>query len=351
MLSRTKRPAGGSLAAILFSGLPAGLLVASVGVAAEAPPVPAPKPLPLKQRIQKLKPVSAKALFKAVSVSAAMPPAAYGFYSRGCLAGAERLEIDGPAWQAMRLSRNRNWGHPVTIAAVKRLATEAKKFDGWSGLLVGDISMPRGGPMPPSHASHQIGLDADIWLTPMPNRRLSRRERERLSATFMLTKDHLSVNRQVWTDAHVRLIKRAASYREVQRVLVHPAIKKELCEKAGNDRAWLWKVRPVRGHNYHFHVRFRCPPGSQGCRAQKPPQQDDGCGAELKRWYKRLHARLKPRPKPKKRRRPVRKRKPRPPMTMAALPPQCRKVLRARDQIVAPSPQRAERPQLRPSGQ
>ena len=52
----------------------------------------------------------------------------------------------------------------------------------WPGFLVGDISQPRGGPMFTGHASHQIGLDADVWLTPMPDRTLSRAERESMPA-------------------------------------------------------------------------------------------------------------------------------------------------------------------------
>jgi len=31
------------------------------------------------------------------------------------------------------------------------------------------------------HTSQQIGLDADVWLTPMPERELTRREREVMS--------------------------------------------------------------------------------------------------------------------------------------------------------------------------
>ena len=54
------------------------------------------------------------------------------------------------------------------VALVKRLAMKAKKDAGWPGILVGDMSQPRGGPMLTGHASHQVGLDADIWLTPMP---------------------------------------------------------------------------------------------------------------------------------------------------------------------------------------
>ena len=36
-----------------------------------------------------------------------------GFYADGCLAGVTALPVTGAAWQVMRLSRNRNWGHPV----------------------------------------------------------------------------------------------------------------------------------------------------------------------------------------------------------------------------------------------
>ena len=319
------------------------LVIAAPALANPLPPPPDPKPMPLNKRVRKLPPVPAKQLFKAVRYGAEMKSASYGYYTRGCLAGGEKLEDNGPAWQAMRLSRNRHWAHPSMIRLVKRLAADAQKYDGWPGLLVGDLSMPRGGPMRPSHASHQVGLDADIWLTPMPNRRLTRKERESKSATFMLTKNHLSVNREVWTATHGKLIKRAASYREVQRILVHPAIKKELCETAGEDRAWLSKVRPVRGHNYHFHIRIRCQPGSPGCRPQRGPIANDGCGAELQRWYKWLHARLKPRPKPKKkvvRKKP--RKKPRQ-MTLADLPKACRAVLRAKDKLVVPAPQAARR--------
>ena len=71
----------------------------------------------------------------------------------------------------MRLSRNRNWGHPKLVEFLERLAEKAKKV-GWNGLLVGDMSQPRGGPMLTGHTSHQIGLDADVWLTPMPERNL-----------------------------------------------------------------------------------------------------------------------------------------------------------------------------------
>ena len=64
----------------------------------------------------------------------------------------------------MRLSRNRNWGHPKLVEFLERLSAKGAKV-GWPGLLVGDMAQPRGGPMLTGHASHQVGLDADIWLT------------------------------------------------------------------------------------------------------------------------------------------------------------------------------------------
>jgi penicillin-insensitive murein endopeptidase len=54
----------------------------------------------------------AKMLFGAVSAPAPLAARAIGSYARGCLAGGVSLPINGPDWQVMRLSRNRNWGHP-----------------------------------------------------------------------------------------------------------------------------------------------------------------------------------------------------------------------------------------------
>lgn len=229
----------------------------------------------------------AKMLFGAVDAPAPLAARAIGSYARGCLSGAVSLPIDGPDWQVMRLSRNRNWGHPRLLDYLERLASDARALDGWPGLLIGDMSQPRGGPMITGHTSHQVGLDADIWLTPMPDRILTREEREEMRAVSML-KDPFSVDPAVFTALQLKLIRRAASYPQVARIFVHPAIKKALCEQAGKDRAWLGKVRPWWNHYYHFHVRLSCPPGMESCGNQPPTKGDDGCGQELAEWYKML---------------------------------------------------------------
>jgi penicillin-insensitive murein endopeptidase len=279
---------------------------------------------PASTNLAALLKMPAKTLFGGQKSPADMPSQAIGFYAKGCLAGAEQLPMTGPAWQVMRPSRNRNWAHPAMVSLVERLAADAKKYDGWNGLLVGDMAQPRGGPMVSGHASHQVGLDADIWFTPMPNRVLTTKERETMSATVMV-KDHRHVDTTVWTEAQMRLLKRAASYPEVVRIFVHPPIKAELCKWATGDRSWLAKIRPYFGHVYHFHVRIACPPGSPTCKNQAAPHPKDGtgCGEELAFWMgDKPWAQPKPGPKPK----PV---KPPPPLTLAGLPTQCRAVVTA----------------------
>src|SRR5438552_339866 len=229
---------------------------------------------------------AAKRVFGLATSPAPGPARPIGDYTKGCVAGAVQLPADGPNWQVMRPSRNRAWGHPILVGFLPRLAATLPSVANWPGLLVGDISQPRGGPMLTGHASHQVGLDADIWLTPMPDRRLTDQEREDLSATSMLAPDGVSVDPKMWTDAHVRLLKRAASYASVERIFVHPAIKKALCDATAKDadRTWLHKMQAYWGHYYHFHVRIACPEGSTNCEHQQPLPNNDGCGKELTNW-------------------------------------------------------------------
>lgn len=262
---------------------------------------------------------TAQALFAAKSTPTDHAPTPIGGHSRGCLAGAVALPETGPTWQAMRLSRNRNWGHPNLVAFIERLGRDGRQLDAWPGLLVGDMAQPRGGPMRTGHASHQIGLDADLWLTPMPDRVLSAKERESISAVSMLADGSRHVDPRKFTEAQARIIRRAALDTEVERIFVHPGIKQALCLWAGEDRDWLHKVRPWWGHDAHFHVRLSCPPGQSLCRRQEPAPPGDGCGKELEWWLSDEPWKpAKPPAKPPK------------PMMLADLPAECREVLRAR---------------------
>jgi penicillin-insensitive murein endopeptidase len=319
------------------------LLIGPAMAAPSSPPMPLPRPaVPSDSAAKATEPTKvaapstpdgaktdepttktpAKELFGRAQVAAPLAARAIGFYAKGCLAGGIALPVDGQTWQVMRLSRNRNWGHPDLIAMLERLAVKVPKVSNWNGILVGDLAQPRGGPMLTGHASHQLGLDADVWLTPMPDRRLSRDEREQMSATMMVRKDRLDIDPQNWTPGHMHVIKAAAEDPVVERVLVNAAIKKALCREAGTDRKWLDKVRPYWGHDYHMHIRIRCPAGSPDCEKQDPVPGGDGCGKELDDWFRPAIVSPPPPTGPPP--------KPKPPLTMADLPAACRQVLIAR---------------------
>ena len=236
-----------------------------------------------------------------------------GFYARGCLAGAKALPVDGETWRVMRLSRNRFWGHPAMIAFLERFSHKAAAQGVWPGILVGDISQPRGGPMLTGHASHQIGLDADVWLTPMPEHPLTQADREQMSAIDMVRPDGLGVDPAHWSERQAGVIRAAASEPEVERIFVNVAIKKALCETHAGE-AWMNKVRPFWGHNYHFHIRIHCPDSEAACQAQDPVPPGDGCDKSLAWWFtdEALHPRSEGKPKP--------------PISMAQLPAECREV-------------------------
>ena len=261
----------------------------------------------------------AKELFGAESRGSPHKAAPFGSYAKGCVAGAQQLPETGPTWQAMRLSRNRNWGHPEAIAYIQRLSARAATMPGWNGLYIGDISQPRGGPMLSGHSSHQIGLDIDIWLRRTDNMRLSRSARENLSATSMRRAEGAYVNDN-WTNAHHALIKAAASDKAVARIFLFPGAKVQMCRDEKGDRAWLRKVRPWWGHHYHFHVRLACPRGANGCVDQAPPPAGDGC-AEAEQWVRNILNPPPPDPNPPAAAAPRRE------YVMADLPQACTTVL------------------------
>ena len=263
----------------------------------------------------------AKQEFGAKRAASAQQAAPFGSYAKGCIAGAEQLAETGPTWQAMRLSRNRNWAHPETVDMVKKLSSFAATQPGWKGLYVGDLSQPRGGPMLTGHRSHQIGLDADIWMLPPQSLRLPRAERESISSISLRRANGAYVNSS-WTPAHHEILKAAAKDPRTARIFVFPGAKVQMCEDEKGNRAYLRKIRPWYGHHYHFHIRLSCPKGAKGakgCVNQAAPPQGDGC-AEAREWQRNILNPPPPDPNAKPR-------KPRRELVLADLPVQCKAVL------------------------
>lgn len=260
----------------------------------------------------------ARLLFGAERAASGGQGEVLGFYSRGCLAGAEQLPETGPTWQAMRLSRNRNWGHPDLVDYVQDLSQRVARQTSWDGIYVGDMSQPRGGPMLTGHVSHQSGLDADIWMLPPARLNLTPSERESLSSISTRSARGARVGEN-WTADHMEVLRLAASDPRVARIFVFTGAKVWMCDNATGDRSWLRNIRPANGHHYHFHVRLNCPAGSRDCEDQAPPPPGDGCDEAHQRAANMLNP---PPPDPDYVPQP-----PRGPLTLGELPRQCAALL------------------------
>ena len=200
------------------------------------------------------------------------PAEAIGGYSKGCLQGAVALKRRGENYRVARPKRHRHFGHPELISVIEALAKEMKSHK-LGVLYVSDLAQPQGGPSTSGHASHQSGLDADVWYLATKRgkgRSIVDRKRETKSSR--------------WSSRVPRMLELAATDERVARIFVHPVIKRELCEETKGERSWLQKLRPWWGHDSHFHVRLHCPKNSPDCEAQAALPKGDGC-AELEWWF------------------------------------------------------------------
>jgi penicillin-insensitive murein endopeptidase len=235
---------------------------------------------------KKNKPVPIPAYATSVAWGAVAGPSlgasrSIGGYAAGCIAGARALPPEGVGYQVIRLSRQRNYGHPVLVDMLRDFGQRVAHA-GLGTALVGDMGQARGGPMPSGHASHQIGLDADVWLRlDLPP--MGRAGRERLDEVKYVDYDRMRVTAD-WSDRQARMIQIAASDPRVARIFVNPAIKLAMCQRSWSDRGFLNKLRPWHGHDGHMHIRLNCPAGSPLCEQQAEQPDGDGCGDELMSW-------------------------------------------------------------------
>ncbi|HMA52500.1 MAG TPA: penicillin-insensitive murein endopeptidase, partial [Magnetospirillaceae bacterium] len=70
------------------------------------------------------------------------PTSSIGAAAHGCLQGAVALPADGPGWQVLRPDNNRYWGTPALIGFLEDFGKYAAPM---GSLLIGDMSLPRGG--------------------------------------------------------------------------------------------------------------------------------------------------------------------------------------------------------------
>lgn len=227
------------------------------------------------------------------------PASPIGGPANGCLAGAAALPADGVGFQAIRLRRHRNFGHPDTIAFVMRLGRAAQAA-GLAPFYVGDMAQPRGGPMASGHGAHQNGLDVDIWFNLDPKPTLAPLARDDVPLPSMLLAGMHAIDPAQFDARQVTLLRLAAADQRVERIFVNPVIKQALCRgfagATDGGSAWLHKLRPWPGHDEHLHVRLACPAGATQCVGQPPIPPGDGCDASLAWWLEKHEAPTTPVP-------------------------------------------------------
>lgn len=207
------------------------------------------------------------------------PAKAIGGYSAGCVQGALELPLNGPGYRVMKPERRRMFGHPRLVDFVRQLASKIEQ-GGLEPLGVGDLGQARGGPAPNGHASHQNGLDADLWFSPGVE--------GAKDAPSMVEGNKPSAR---WSERVPKVLELAVGDARVDRIFVNPVIKQALCASTpAGERGWLRKLRPWWGHDAHFHVRLACPDDSPECAAQPPLPAGDGC-AEVEWWLSEASAR------------------------------------------------------------
>lgn len=214
-----------------------------------------------------------------LSSPSAGPPRSIGLPGSGCLQGAAVLPVHDRRYVLVRPERKRNFGHPDLVAYVRDVAAAAHKQK-LGPLYVGDLGQVRGGPTPTGHRSHQNGLDVDLWYGPPAKPVEPGKSPTPPSVVDLRTNAMLPA----WNRRAASLVELAASRPSVDRIFVHPAVKRALCQDKARRGAWLGRVRPWWGHQDHLHVRLRCPENSPDCTAQTPLPPGDSCDASLNWW-------------------------------------------------------------------
>ena len=228
---------------LLALALPAALLAAP-GDPDEPQPAPPQQPLPpvATETPQPLPPVVTPTP-TATPEPRAQASVAVGRPWKGRLVRGRQLPLEGQGFMTwdpiLKRVGNRSWRRwgtdrlLVTLETV--LAAYAERHPNAPPVLVGDLSRPRGGDFGPQfggigHASHQNGLDADVYY-PRVDRRLRRARRPD------------QVDRAAAQELVDAFVQAGAEY-----VFVGPSL-----DLRGPSKV----VQPLVHHDDHLHVRLR----------------------------------------------------------------------------------------------
>jgi penicillin-insensitive murein endopeptidase len=205
-----------------------------------------------------------------------------GAFANGCIVGAQALPLNATGYQVMRTDQRRYFGHPDLVQFIQRLSNQVHN-KGMGTVLIGDMGMPAGGRFNGGHASHQTGLDVDIFLQ-LPQTRWSSAQLLKPQALDLVASDGKRVVPSLWSPQISQLIKLAAKiatsrvFSSTRRLSSScawmPAAIATGCAKSALVPASRAYARPSA-----------LPGGQPGVRRSGATAAGDGCGAELQSWF------------------------------------------------------------------
>ncbi len=163
----------------------------------------------------------------------------------------------------MRTDQRRYFGHPDLVMFIQRLSSQVSNL-GMGTVLIGDMGMPAGGRFNGGHASHQTGLDVDIFLQ-LPKTRWTSAQLLRPQALDLVSRDGKHAVSTLWKPEIFSLINSPPRTKTSRAFLLIRRLNNNFALTPGTDRDWLRKVRPWFQHRAHMHVRLRCPADSLEC--------------------------------------------------------------------------------------
>ena len=176
-----------------------------------------------------------------------------GAFSNGCIVGAQELPLQSDTYQVMRTDQRRYFGHPDRC--FYSASWQPVHNLGLGTMLIGDMGMPAGGRFNGGHASHQTGLDVDIFLQ-LPKTRWSSAQLLKPQALDLVSADGKRVVASRWSPEISSMIKLAAKDNDVTRIFVNPAIKQQLCRM--RERIATGCVKCARGSSIVPICMFAC---------------------------------------------------------------------------------------------
>jgi len=200
-----------------------------------------------------------------------------GEYTLGCLKGAQTFNGNEVGLVLSRVKRGRYWGHPDLINLIREVGIEL--YNKNKKMIVGDLSLSRGGPMILGHNSHQNGLDVDIWFKAL-------KADEFISFNEVETLEMNPI--QTLGEDQLMIIHLFAKNEKVERIFINPKLKKNLCDDMTDKKLGFNEQRKLRawwGHDDHIHVRLKCPKNNLNCISQKAIPEGNGCGEDLNWWF------------------------------------------------------------------